>query len=349
MAAVNSHQSPAGLGPPRQGSARSAGISEGDRVSVRWSKPSIRTRPAGDLFQPVASSKPRPAATTVQPVAPVDRPEQGDELVSVPAPQSGYVSGAPRWVGRGDRLMFGMPGLVIALVASVALVLVLAGVTVFTTSSSTESPVAGLNPARLPAPVTPVISDGHPATVPPIDASAEATGQTPAEASSPDPSPVAVHQQPVPAAHRLVSAPPAQTPPASDHEPAGPPPSWTVTTDDARSRTVTTGSHTANKESQTTNTEPCDCDDTTREVPTHGDRPPKADHHRGPRAQQAGSPRRARPENPGSASKETSKERRDRTARPDAASRPRPSPAQPRRPGPGSTPSPTTNNDQHTG
>lgn len=342
---MNSHQSPAGLGPPRQGSARSAGISEGDRVSVSWSNPSIRTRPAGDLFQPVASSKPRPAALTVQPITPVDGPEQGDELMSAPAPQSGYASGARRWVGRGDGLMFGMPGLVIALVASVVLVLVLAGVTVFTTSLSTESPVVGLNPDQLPAPVTPLISDGHPATVPPIDASAEPTGQTPAEASSPDPSPVAAHHQPVPTAHRLVSAPPAQTPPASDHGPVVPPPSSTVTTDDASSRTVTTGSHTANTESQTTNTEPCDCDDTTRKVPTHGDRPPKADHHRGPRAQQAGSAQRARPENPGSASKE----RRGPTARPDAASGPRPSPAQPRRPGPGSTPSPTTNNNQRTG
>ncbi len=343
MAAVNSHQSPAGLGPPRQGSARSAGISEGDRVSVRWSNPSIRTRPAGDLFQPVASSKPRPAAITVQPVAPVDGPEQGDELVSVPAPQSRCASGARRWISRGDGLMFGMPGVVIALVASIVLVLVLAGVTVFTTSLSTESPVVGLNPGRLPAPVAPVISDGHPATVPPIDASAEPTGQTPAEAPSPDP--VAAHQQPVPASHRLGSAPPAQTPPASDHQPGAPPPSSTVTTDDARSRTVTTGSHTANTESQTTNTEPCDCNDTTRKVPTHGDRAPKADQHRGPRAQQAGSAQRARPENPGSASKK----RRGPTARPDAASGPRPSPAQPRRPGPGSKPSPTTNNNQRTG
>jgi hypothetical protein len=338
---VNPHQSPAGLGPARQGAARPAGISEG----VSWPNPSIRTRPAGDLFQPVTSSTPHPAALTIPPIAPVDGPEQGDELTSAPAPQSGYASGARRWVSRGDGLMFGMPGTVIALVASVVLVLVLAGVTVFTTSLSTESPVVGLTPDQLPAPVTPVISDGHPATVAPIDASAGPAGQTPAEASSPDPSPLAAHQQPVPAAHRLVSAHPAQTPPASDHGPVVPPPSSTVTTDDARSWTVITGSRTANTESRTTNTEPCDCDDTMRKVPTDGDRPPKADHHRGPRAQQAGSPQRARPENPGSASKE----RPGPTARPNAASGPRPSPGPPRRPGPGSTPGPTTNNNQSTG
>jgi hypothetical protein len=344
MAAVNPHQSPAGPGPARQGSAPSVGISEGDRVSVSWPNPSIRTRPAGDLFQPVTSTTPHPALT-VQPVAPVDGPEQDGELVSAPAPQSRYASGARRWVGLGDGLVFGVPGVVIALVASAVLVLVLTGVTVFTTSLSTESPVVALTPDQLPAPVTPVISDGHPVTVPPIDASVEPAGQTPAEASSPDPSAVAAHQQPVPAAHRLVSAAPPQTPPASDHGPVVPPPSSTVTTDDARSRTVATGSHTANTESRTTNTEPCDCDDTTHKAPTHGDRPPKADHHSGPQAQQPGSPQRARPEKPGS----VSKERPGPTARPDAASGRRPSPGQPRRPSPGSAPSPTMNNNQRTG
>ena len=334
MAAVNPHQSPAGPGPARQGSARSAAISEG----VNWPNPSIRTRPAGDLFQPVTSSTPHPAAITVEPITPVDGPQQDGELMSTPTPQSRYVSGARRWVGRGDGLMFEMPGTVIALVASTVLVLVLTGVTVFTTSLSTESPAVGLTPGQLPAPVTPVISDGHLATVAPIDASAGRAGQTPAQASSPDPSAVAAHHQPVPAAHRLVSAPPTQTPPASDHRPVVPPPSSTVTTDDARSRTVTTNSHTANTESQTTNTEPCDCDDTTRKVPTDGDRPPKADHHHGPQAQQPGNPQRARPNNPGPASKEkASKEKRTQKAQPDAASGTRPSPAQPRRPGPGST------------
>ena len=338
---MTSHQSPAGLGPARQGPARSTGISEG----VNWPNPSLRTRPAGDLFQPVTSSTPQPAALTVPPVTPVDGPEQDGELVSAPAPQSGYASGARWWVGRGDGLMFGMPGTVIALVASAALVLVLAGVTVFTTSLSTEPPVVGLNPDQSPAPVRPVISDGHLGAVPVLDASAEPAGQLRAKASSPDPSPVAVHQQPVPAAHRLVSASPAQTPPASDHGPVVPPPSSTVTADDARSRTVATGSHTANTESRTINTEPCDCDDTMRPVPANGYRPPKADHHRGPRAQQVGSPQRARPENPGPASKE----RRGPTARPESASGPRPSPGPTRRPGPSSTPGPTTNNNPRTG
>lgn len=331
---MNPHQSPAGRGPARQGSARSAGISEG----VSWPNPSLRTRPAGDLFQPVTSSKPHPAALTVKPVAPVDGPQQDGELVSAPTPQSRCASGARRWVGRGDGLVCGVPGTVIALVASAALVLVLAGVTVFTTSLSTESPAVGLTPDQLPAPVTPVISDGHPATVPPINAPAEPAGQAPAEASSLDPSPVAAHQQFVPAAHRAVSAPPTQTSPASDHGPVVPPPSSTVTTDEVRSRTVTSGSHTANTESRTTKTEPCDCDDTIRKAPTDGDRPPKADHHRGPQAQQPGNPQRARPNNPGPASKEkASKEKTGPKVRPDAASGTRPSPARPRRPSPSST------------
>lgn len=342
---MNPYQSPAGPGPARQGSAWSTGVSEGEGVSVSWPNPSTRARLAGDLFQPVSSSEPRPAATTVQPAAPVDGLEQGGELMAAPAPQSQYACGARWWVGRGDRLVFGMPGIVIALAASVVLVLVLAGVTVFTTSSSTESAVAGLTPGQLPAPVLPVISDGHPATVPPIDAPTGSAEQTPAEASSPDPSPIAAHQQSLPTVHRAVPAPPAQMPPASDHGPVAPPPSSTGTTDDARSRTVTPDSHRKNTESRTTNTEPSNYDDTTRKVPPHPhrDRPPKADHHRGPRAQQAGCTQRARPEKP-EKPESASKERRNRAAQPDAASEPRPSPAQPSCPGPGSTPSPTPTN-----
>jgi hypothetical protein len=326
MAAVNPYQSPAGPGPgpgpAGQGSAQSTGLNEGDGVSVSWPNPSSRARPAGDLFQPER--------------------EQGGERVSVPAPAPGYAWGARWWVGRGDGLAFGVPGAVIALAASVALVLVLAGVTVFTTSLSRGSAVVGPTQGRLPAPVTPVISDGHPAIAPSVDAPARPAEQTPAEASSPDPSPVAARQQQfVPAGHRAVSAPPAHTPPASDQGPVVPPPSSTVATDDARSRIVTADSNMENTESRTTNTEPCNCDDTMRKAPTHGDRKPKADHHRGPRAQQADCRQRALPEDQGSASEE----RRDRTARPDAATEPRPSPGQPKCPGPGSTPSPTPNND----
>jgi hypothetical protein len=340
---VNPYQSPAGPGPAGQGSAWSTGVSEGERVSVSWPNPSTRARPVGDLFQPVSSSEPRPAAVTVQPVAPVDGLDQGGELVSAPAPQSRYALGARWWVGRGDGLMFGMPGVVIALAASVVLVLVLAGVTVFTTSPSTESAVVGLTPGQLPASVMPVISDGHPATVLPIDVPAGSAEQAPAEASSPDPSPVTAHQQFLPTAHRATSAPPAQMPPASDHGPVVPPPSSTVTTDDARSRNVTPDSNRGNTESRTTTTEPCNCDDTPRKVPTHRDRPPKADQHRGPRSQQAGCTQRARPENPESAIKE----RRNRTAQPDTASEPRPSHEQPRCSDPSSTPSPTpTNNSE---
>jgi hypothetical protein len=338
---VNPYQSSAGPGPAGQGSAWSTGVSEGEQVSVSWPSSSTRARPVGDLFQPVSSSEPRPAATTVQPVAPVDGPEQGGELVPAPAPQSRYALGARWWVGRGDGLVFGMPGIVIALAASVVLVLVLAGVTVFTTSSSTESAVAGLTLDKLPAPVLPVISDGHPATIPPINAPAGSAAQTPAKASSPAPSPVAAHQQFLPAAHRAVPAPPAQTPPASDHGPVVPPPSSTVTPDDTRSRIFPPDSDRRNTESRTTKTEPCNCDDTTHEGPTHRDRPPKADHHREHRAQQAGCTQPTRPENPRSASKE----RRNRTAQPDDASEHQPSQGQPRCPDPGSTPSPPPTND----
>lgn len=327
----NQHQSLAGPGPAPQGSAPSLGldagqdISVGERVSVSWPNSSAHTRRVTDLFQPVTSPEPV-AALPVQPLAPLDGPEQDGELVSVPAPQSGDASGAPKWAHRGYGLVTGMPGSVIALVASAALVLVLAGVTMFpASSSSAQSSVAALKPDRLPAPETPVISDAPPATVPAVEAPATPAGPVPAEASSPDKSAaMPAHQQLVPAAHHPVSvhpvsahprsARPVQTSPAPDHRPVSPPPS-TATTGDTGSRTVTTGSHTGHK------------------GPTHWNPPPRTDRQRELRTQRDEWREAARDYR---ASRE---ERSGRSARPDATSRHRSSPEHPRCPGPASTPS----------
>ncbi|MDQ4105441.1 MAG: hypothetical protein M3186_17650 [Actinomycetota bacterium] len=110
---------------------------------MSWPAPSTRARPAGDLFQPVNNSAPHPAAIAVQPVPPIDGIEQGGELVSAPTPQPRYALGTRWWLGRGHGLMFGMPGIVLALAASVVLVLVLAAVTVFTPSLFSESAIVG--------------------------------------------------------------------------------------------------------------------------------------------------------------------------------------------------------------
>jgi hypothetical protein len=298
---VNPNQSPVSSGPARQGSARCTEFSAGHRVSVSCSNPPTQpdTRQVVDLFQPVISSEPPAAVLTDQPVAPINRLEQDSELLSAPAPQSGYAPGARRWAGWGAGLVLGTPGAVIALVASAALVFVAAGMTMFTTSS-TESPVAELTPGRLPTPATPLISDEHLVTVPPIDAQpAGFARQTPTKAYPPDPPAVPAHQQSLPTAHHAVPARPAP-PPAPDHGPVLPPPSSppspsTVTTEDAGSPTITTGSDTENTESQTTetqpcncDTEPCNCDGTMRKIPHHGDQSSVADRQREHRAQRAG-------------------------------------------------------------
>ncbi|MCA1693880.1 MAG: hypothetical protein LC749_03650, partial [Actinobacteria bacterium] len=244
-----------------------------------------------DLFQPVTSSQPPPPAATVtdQPVTPVDGLNQEGELFAA-TPQSGYVPGARRRADRGAGLILGTPGAVIALVASAALVLVAAGMTMFTTSSPTESPVGALTPGRLAAPITPAISDEHLVTVPPLDAPAGFARQTPTKAYSPKPPPAPAHQQALPTAHRAVPASPAP-PPAPDHEPLLPPPSSPpspVTAQDVGYRTITPGSYRGNTEPQTTDTEPCNCDSTMRKIPNHGDRPSKADRQRELRAQRPG-------------------------------------------------------------
>jgi len=215
MSAVNPNQSPVGPGPARQGPAPSTESSEGDPIFVSRSNPPTQpqTRQVVDLFQPVTSSAPPAAAIADQPVTPMNGLNQDGELLSAPARQSGYARGARRWASRGARLVVGTPGAAVALAASAALVLVVGGMTMLTTSSSTELAVTGLAPGRLPAPVMPVVSDEHPVTVAPIDAPAGFAPQAPAKAYSPDPPPVPAHQQPLPTAHRALPAPAA--PPAT--------------------------------------------------------------------------------------------------------------------------------------
>ncbi|MDQ3826657.1 MAG: hypothetical protein M3319_00425, partial [Actinomycetota bacterium] len=183
-----------------------------------------RTRQAGDLFQPVTSSQPTAAAITDQLVTPINGLNQDGELVAAPATQSGYASNPRRWAGRAAGLVVGTQGAVIALVASAALVLVVAGMTMSTTSSPTESAVAGPTPGQLPATAVPTIGAEHPVTASPIDAPAEVAQQTPAVAYSPNPRPVPAHQQPSPPANRAVPARLAP-PPAPDNGPVLPPPS----------------------------------------------------------------------------------------------------------------------------
>ncbi len=328
MAAVNPNQSPVGPGPARQGPARSTECSEGDPVLVGCSNPATRqrTRQTVDLFQPVTSSESPAATITDQPVMPIDGLSRDGELLAA-TPQSGDAPGARQWADRGARLILGTPGAAIALVASAALVLVVAGMTMFTTSSSTESPVAALTPGRLAAPATPAISDEHLVTVEPPDAPAAGfAGQTPAKAYSPDPPPAPAHQQALPTAPRAVPASPAP-PAAPDHEPLLSPPSSppsTVTAEDAGFRTITPGSYSGNTESQTAETEPCNCDATMRKIRNHGDRPSRADRRRETRAQRAGYRSTSTAQEESAVSEEGQQDRR--TVRPGAKAGPRPSP-----------------------
>jgi len=324
---VNPNQSPGGPGPARQGSARWTEFSGGDSAFVSCSNPPTQphTRQVVDLFQPVTSSEPPAAAITDQPVTPVNGLNQEGELRAAPPPPSGYASGARRWGGRGVGLVVGTPGAVVALVASAALVIVMAGMTMITTSSFTESPVAGLTPGRLPVPTKPAISDEHPVTGSPIDARAGFARQTPATVYSPDSPAVPAHQQHLPAAHSAVPARPAP-PPAPDHglalpPPSSPPPS-TVATEDTGYWTITPGSHTGKTESSTTGTAPCNCDDPKRKIHDDRDRPSRVDRQRELRAQRAEyrSTSTAQESRVGEEGKQDSQ-----IARPDAKAGPRPS------------------------
>lgn len=320
---MNPNQWPGGPDPARQGSAPCTEFREGDSVSVSSNPPTQPlTRQVVDLFQPITSSEPPAAIITDQPVTPLNELNQDGAPRAAPAQPSGYASGARRWAG----LVVGTPGAVIALAASAALVLAMAGMTMFTTSSSTESAVARLSPGRSPAPATPAISDDHLVTVSPIDAPAGFARQTPATAYSPDPPAVPAHQQPLPTAHRAVPARPAP-PPAPDHGPALPPPSSpppsTVETEDAGYWTIAPGSHTGETESPRTDTEPCNCDYPKRKIHDDGDLPSGVDRHREPRAH------RAAYRSTSTAQESRVSERREQDgqpARPDAKAGPRPSP-----------------------
>lgn len=286
------------------------------------------TRQVGDLFQPVTSSQPSAAAITDQPVTPGTGLTQEGGLRCARAPQSGSVPGARRWAGRVTGLVVGMPGTVIALVASAALVLMMvAGITMLATSSSPDPAVVGLTPGRLPAPVMPATSDEHLVTVAPIDAPAGFAPQTPAKAYSPDSPLVPAHQQPLRTAHRALPAAPAP-PPAPDHGPVLPPPRSapppsTKTTDDAEYQTTTPSFHTEKRESPATDIEPCNCDSPRRKIPNQGDRPSKADQQPEPRAQQA----RYRSTSTAQESRISEQEKQDKqTMRPEAKAEPRPSP-----------------------
>jgi hypothetical protein len=320
---VTTNQSPGVSGSAPQGSARCTDFSVGDRVLVSCSNPSTppRTRQVVDLFQPVTSSAPPAAAITDQPVTPTNGLNQDGELRPAPARQSGYARGARRWASRGAGLVVGTPGAAVALAASAALVLVVGGMTMSTTSSSTELPVTGLAPDRLPAPVMPTVSNEHPVTGAPIDTPAGFVQQAPAKAYSPDPPPVPAHQA-LPAAHRALPAP-AAPPPAPDHGPVSSPPrsspsSSTVTTEDAGYWTSPTDSHAGMAESPTTDT-----DGPQREIPYQGDRQSKIDRQRELQAQQA--EYRSTSQAQESRLKEQGKQDRQ-AARPDAKAGPRPSP-----------------------
>lgn len=285
---MKTNQTPGVSGPAPHGSARCTDYSMGDRVFVSCSNPANlpRTRQVADLFQPVTSSALPAAAITDQPVTPMNGLNQGDELVSSPARQSGYVRGARRWAGRGTGLVAGTRGAVVALAASAALVLVVGGMTMFTTSWSTELPVTGRAPGPLPAPVMPAVSDEHPVAVAPIDAPAEFGSQAPAKAYSSDPPPVPARQQPEPETHRALPAP-AAPPPAPDHGPVLSPPrsapsSSTVPTENAGYWTIPTDPHAGKTESSTTDT-----DGPQRKIPDHGDQQSKIDRQRELEAQRA--------------------------------------------------------------
>lgn len=284
----------------------------GDGVFVSRSNASTHqcTRQAGDLFQPVTSSEPPAAAIT----------DQSDEVLAVPAPQSGSASAARRWAGFRAGLVAGTPGAVIALVASAALVLVVAGMTMSTTSSSTESAVAGPAPGRLPAPALPAISDDRLVAVSPVDASAGSAQQAPAKASAPAEPPA--QQQPSPRAIRVAQAQPASVRTADQGPvlpPLSSPPPSTVTTEDAGYWTVTPGSHAAKPESPAPGTGPCNCDIPKRKIHNYRDRPSQLDRQRERRVQRARYRSASTTQEPGVSEKD---EQVRRAAPPDAEAKP---------------------------
>jgi hypothetical protein len=285
MTAVDPNQSP---GPD---------FSTGGRVATSWSTfPSRpRTRQAGDLFRPVTSAEPPTAAFTDQPLPPVNGLTEDREQVPAPAPPSGLVPPARRWTSRAAGLVAGTSGMVMAFVASAVLVLVVAGMTMLRSPSSTESPVAEASPGRFPAPATPAISGGHPVSAAPVDAPTEVARPAPATSYSPAPPAVPAARQQLPTPRHDLPATQV-TRPAPNHEPVLPPPSpqtpsfpppSTVTTEDAGYWTITNTSHTKNMEPSSAGAGPCRCDATMRQDPDDSRyRPSRDDRQRESRMQQ---------------------------------------------------------------
>jgi hypothetical protein len=162
--------------------------------------------------------------------------------------------------------VLGLRSAVIALVASAALVLVLAGVNagVFAAPSPppADPPPAAAHPeaaASPPAAVLPDVPASPPAPVhPDVPAAQPAPHSMPMQggpvAHPTNYRPVAVQRQPVLAAHQSVPVAPVQ-----NRQPVSPPPASALPVSGSKSRTV--------------NTEPCSCDGSMRRVPTHWDPP----------------------------------------------------------------------------
>ena len=173
--------------------------------------------------------------------------------------------------------MFSLRSAVIALVASAALVLVLAGVSAGVFSTQPSPPPVGQSvsvhqdgavPART-APVPPNIAAPPPAApapqpAAPVPAPAAPAPAAPARHDLAVPAPAPMPSQPVTHYRQVQQPAPAVTPPVSvapaqAARPASPPPSAALPAREAKSRTV--------------NTEPCACDGRMRQVSTHWDPP----------------------------------------------------------------------------
>lgn len=247
-----------------------------------------------NLFQPVTSSETFAAASADQPVTPINGHRDDGETLFAPAPPSGYRTSTRWWTGRAASLVTGTQGAVIALVASAALVLVVTGITMSTNSSSTESPLAGLAPGRLPAPETTTISDPQPVTAAPVAAPAGVAQQEPVKAYVAGSQPGPPAERSLPVAHRALPAQPA-TPNAPDHgpvppppssPPSSPPPSW-ATTGDSQNWTFTSESYPERSAPEATGIQPC-CDDSMRRYPNRWDPPSRPDQQRDYRAPRTG-------------------------------------------------------------
>lgn len=151
--------------------------------------------------------------------------------------------------------MLSLRSTVIALVASAALVLVLAAVSsgVFTTHSP-PPPVGQSVSVHQDGAVSAHAAPKPPAIAAPAPAAPAPAAPAPAAVPSEPPTHYRPVQQPAPAVHSSVSVAPAQ-----NQRPVSPPPPSTLPAHEAKSRTV--------------NTEPCACDGRMRKVPTHWDPP----------------------------------------------------------------------------